>query len=67
MGFCWVIFPTWGCTEDLLKEEKTMICIHATSLLFSVPQSAFNMLGDWKKEGDEASFPQHGFSAHLSY
>lgn len=32
-----------------IKREKTMICIHATSLLLSVPQSAFNMLGDWKK------------------
>lgn len=51
MGFWGIIFPTWGCTRDLLKEKKTaMICIHATFLLFSVPWSALNMLGDSKKE-----------------
>ena len=49
MGFCQVIFPTWGCTEDLLKEKK-LICVHVTCLLFSGPQSAFSILGGLKSE-----------------
>lgn len=65
MGFCRVIFPTWGSIEGLLKEKKPMICVHATSLLLSVPQSAFNMLGEWKKELMRLPSPSVAF-LHIS-
>lgn len=44
-------FPYTGMHMGSIKREKnTTICIHATFLLFSVPQNALNMLGDGKKE-----------------
>lgn len=42
-----------------------MICVHATSLLLSVPQSAFNMLGEWKKELMRLPSPSVAF-LHIS-
>ena len=42
-----------------------MICIHATSLLFCVPESAFNMLGDRKKELMRLPSPSMAF-LHIS-
>lgn len=57
--------PYVGSCRGSIKKEKTPVYMHATSLLLSLPQRAFNLLGGWKKELMKLLSPSVAFLSPL--